>query len=181
VRSIRYGFWEIEWYSEIASTMDRARDCALAGHPGFLAIVADFQSRGRGSGGRIWVAASGSCLMFTVLGRPQLDPRKLETFPLRIASVVATELQERLEVCTWVKPPNDIMIGDRKLCGVLCNSSVLDARVDWITCGVGLNTFMTANQRPVPDATSLVMEGYDPPGHESMLEWFLDALEAVIK
>lgn len=166
----------IEWHAALPSTMDRARDLAAAGAQSGTVVVADFQSAGRGTRGRIWQAPPGACLMFTLIARPAISLADLDSLPLRVSESVACFLRQDLGVPCEVKPPNDIVIGDRKLCGVLCTSHIVGDRLEWVLCGVGLNTRMTRDQLPIDSATSLAIEGFEVPEHRDMIDRLLRRL-----
>lgn len=171
-------YWCVEWHDELDSTMDRASDLARAGAANGTVVVADFQRQGRGTHGRVWHAPSGTCLMFTLLVRPNYPLDRLSELPLRAATSLAELLGERFHLPATVKLPNDILIGGKKVCGVLCTSRVTGERLDWVLCGVGLNTAMTLAQLPSPNATSLRIEGVaDLPPHAELLEPLLARLE----
>ena len=158
--------------------MTRASELASAGAAAGTVVVADFQSQGRGTHGREWHAQPGTCLMFTLLARPHLEPRDLEHLPAGIAESLAQALSSATGIQAVVKEPNDITVNGKKLCGVLCSSRVTGEHVEWVLCGVGLNTSMSENQLPVETATSLLCEGVDPlPTHEDLLTALLSSLE----
>lgn len=114
--------------------------------------------------------------MFTILARPALAPESLERLPLRISETIASVLRTRLRVPCVVKLPNDILVNSRKLCGVLCLSQVLGQSVEWVLCGVGLNTSMSVDQLPLDTATSLAIEGVPRVSHDVLLSMLLDGL-----
>jgi BirA family biotin operon repressor/biotin-[acetyl-CoA-carboxylase] ligase len=157
--------------------MDCATRLAEAGAPSGTVVVADFQRQGRGTHGRVWQAPPGTCLMFTCLFRPQLVPAELSSLPARVAEDVAAGLMDATGVQSTIKLPNDVVVGGRKLCGVLCTSRITGEQVDWLLCGIGVNTSMTEDQRPLESATSLFIEGVNPlPDHPALLKSLLDRL-----
>lgn len=156
--------------------MDRARGLAEQGAPAGTVVVADYQSEGRGTRGRVWLAPAGSCLMFTLIARPDVGPATLADLPARVSASICGWLQESLGLGCVVKPPNDIVVGDRKLCGVLCTSKIVGDRVEYVLCGVGLNTRMTPEQLPLERATSLLIELGACPGHDALLDGVLGSL-----
>lgn len=170
----------IEWHAELPSTMKRARELAASGALSGTVVVADYQSAGRGTHGRIWQAPLGTCLMFTIIARPTISFGELETLPLRVSTSIAAFLHEDLGVACQVKPPNDIMVHDRKLCGVLCTSHIVGNRLKWVLCGVGLNTHMTTDQLPLVSATSLVLSGATVPNHRELLASLAPRLTRVL-
>jgi BirA family biotin operon repressor/biotin-[acetyl-CoA-carboxylase] ligase len=157
--------------------MDRAAELAVSGAPSGTVVVADFQSAGRGTGGRAWQAPAGSCLMFTLLARPRMAPVSLQALPARVSASIAAILSGEFCLACAIKPPNDILIQERKVCGVLCTSRVVSERVEWVLCGIGLNTFMAWEALPTSMATSLLVEGVTPPEHDELLRLLLHGLE----
>jgi BirA family biotin operon repressor/biotin-[acetyl-CoA-carboxylase] ligase len=151
--------WRIERHEELPSTMTRARELAASGAPAGTVVVADYQSNGRGTHGRTWLAPPGSCLMFTLIARPDIPVAFLTEIPLRISESIATCLRVDYGLDCQVKPPNDILVGGRKLCGVLCTSQLVGERLEWLLVGIGLNTRMTVADLPLEAATSLAIEG----------------------
>lgn len=112
--------------------MDDARRLVANGCPSGTAIVTDHQTAGRGRrAGRVWHAAPAESLMFTVaLDRPE-EP---VTRSLAMATAVARLLEEEAALTARVKWPNDVLVDDRKICGILADH---DGR--WLYLGVGLN------------------------------------------
>lgn len=169
----------IERHAELPSTMDRARELAERGAPAGTVVVADFQSEGRGTRGRSWHAPPGSCLMFTLIARPRVRPAALTDLPARISESICGYLQQTLGLDCTVKPPNDIVVADRKLCGVLCTSKIVGERVEYVLCGIGLNTRMTRDQLPLQTATSLLVELGECPAQDELLDGLLKDMAAV--
>lgn len=126
---------------------------AGAAEPGGLVLVAEEQTAGRGRLARGWQAPPRSGLTFSVLLRPDVDPTRWAWLPL-LAGLAAAEAVSRLgEVDVRLKWPNDLVVDDRKLAGILAE------RVgDAVVVGMGLNVSLRADERPVPAATSLALE-----------------------
>ncbi|MGA8219846.1 MAG: biotin--[acetyl-CoA-carboxylase] ligase [Solirubrobacterales bacterium] len=148
------------------STNERAKERALAGAPGGLAITAAEQTAGRGRRGHPWFAPPGSCLLYSGLIRP-FAPDQAPLLPLAAPLAVCEAAEAVAPVRCQVKWPNDLWIDERKVAGVL-----VEARPDegWAVVGVGLNVAITDEQFP-PElretAISLLpteAEGGLPPG-----------------
>lgn len=151
--------------------MERASNLATEGAAAGLVVAADYQSSGRGTHGRTWLAPPGACLMFTLLLRPNIEVARLTDLPHRIATTISTMLREEHGLNSEVKLPNDILVNGRKICGVLCTSRVTGERLDWLLVGIGLNTRMSLAELPLPTATSMVIEkGTDIPSKEALLD-----------
>lgn len=161
--------------------MDRTAQLAGEGEPAGTVIVAGYQSRGRGTRGRAWHAPPDTCLMFSFILRPTVRPSCLERLPAHVADLLATFLRERFGIDTRVKAPNDILVGDNKLCGILCTSRIQGETVEWVVCGIGLNTTMRQSDLPIPNATSLALEGVDVPPHRELLLMVLAELQSLLE
>ena len=96
---------------------------------------------------------------------------------MQVANAVGAALERHLDLRFSIKPPNDVLVNGRKLCGVLCSSRVMGGEVLWVLAGIGLNTNMRGSQLPIVEATSLWLEGFvPPPSHQALLEWILPEL-----
>ena len=163
-------YWRVEWHASIGSTMERASTLASEGAAAGLVIAADYQSNGRGTHGRTWIAPPGACLMFTLLLRPDIDVASLTELPHRIATTISEMLRDEHSLNSAVKLPNDILVNGRKICGVLCTSRVTGERLNWLLVGIGLNTHMSTAERPLTTATSMAIErGTGIPSNEALL------------
>ncbi len=144
-------------FARTDSTNTRARELAAAGAPHGTVVTAGEQSDGRGRQGRVWTAPPGGALLYSALVRP-LGERHL-TLPLAVPLAVAEAAEELAPgVECGVKWPNDVLIGRRKLAGILIEARPQDG---WAVVGVGLNLTIAPDQFP-PElrdtATSLAIE-----------------------
>ena len=137
------------------STNDDLLEAGKQGAPHGTVLVADHQSTGRGRFDRRWEAPPGTSVAVSVLLRPtDLPLERWLWLPLVTGVAVAEALRVVAGVDALVKWPNDVLIDDRKVCGIL-SERVDDAAV----IGMGINTTLTDEQLPVPTATSLALEG----------------------
>ena len=104
-------------------------------------MVTDDQTGGRGRLGRDWVSQPGKDLTFSVLLRPSLAPARAHLLSLAAALAVAETLETipGLEGQVGVKWPNDVLLGGRKVCGILVEGSMDSDRLHWAVAGIGLN------------------------------------------
>ncbi|MFC4057979.1 biotin--[acetyl-CoA-carboxylase] ligase [Planomonospora corallina] len=116
-------------------------------------LVAEAQLAGRGRLGRVWSAPPRSGLTFSMLLRPGPPPARQGWLPLLVGLAAASAVRRVAEVDARLKWPNDLLVGERKLAGVLAER-VEDA----VVVGVGLNVSLRAGELPVPTATSLAVE-----------------------
>ena len=144
---------KIIYHAELTSTMDAAKQLARKGCPDFTTVIAGRQTSGRGRLNRQWFSDEGG-LYFTVVLRPDLPPVLSFRVSFLASLTLARTLNEMFGVDVRVKWPNDLLVDERKICGML---SELDAEADqvaFINVGIGINV----NNDPSgiePAATSL--------------------------
>jgi BirA family transcriptional regulator, biotin operon repressor / biotin---[acetyl-CoA-carboxylase] ligase len=134
-------------------------DLAARGLNDGSVLVAEEQTAGRGRQGRSWVSPLGSALTFSVLLRPErIPPERLGWVPLVAGTATATAVRALTGLDARLKWPNDVLIGGRKLAGILA-----EAAGTAIVVGIGLNVSSVADELPVGPGglppTSLLAEG----------------------
>ena len=148
----------VEWPDEICSTSDRLKALARGGAPEWTAVLADRQSGGRGREGRTWASPPGG-LYLSVLLRPRFD--RVGLVPLA-AGVAVAEAVAEWGVRAELKWPNDVLVSERKLAGILSEAASGPAGVEWVVLGIGVNVALEVAALP-PEirgtVTSLAAEG----------------------
>ncbi len=165
------GPWRVRLVSVTGSTNADVADAARAGEPGGLVVVAEEQTAGRGRLDRRWTAPAGSALTFSVLLRPEPEQARWGWLPLLAGLAVAEAVQGATGVDVRLKWPNDLLVGEGKLGGLLA-----ERLADAVVLGVGLNVTLEAPERPVPTATSLLLAGARPVDRALLLGRVLDRL-----
>lgn len=163
------------FFEEVPSTQDVAKQLALQGAPEGLLVVADRQSSGRGRKGRSWESPPGSGVWASILLRPSVSPAFLHL--LNFAAGLS--VKEAITALTGIegvqlKWPNDVLIGGRKVCGILAEGSVETDRILYCVLGIGINVSSEGLSEGLSDkATSLSAEakkrGTNPPGRLHLL------------
>ena len=125
----------VRWSPTTASTNDDAVAQARTGALEGLVIGTDFQTSGRGRRGREWRSDPGDAVLCSVLLRPPVSPADVGVLPIIAAVSVAEALGDGAGII-W---PNDIVINDRKVCGILCELSADESGVAWVVVGMGIN------------------------------------------
>ena len=150
------GLWrEIRVTGETGSTNADLLQEARAGAAEGLVLVAETQTAGRGRLGRSWSSPPRAALACSVLLRPAaVPPAARGWLPLLTGIAVAAALRAEAGVPAGLKWPNDVLVADRKIAGILA-----EAHDDAIVVGIGLNVTLTAAELPAPSATSLLLEG----------------------
>jgi BirA family biotin operon repressor/biotin-[acetyl-CoA-carboxylase] ligase len=129
----------IVFLDETTSTNDEARRMAEAGAPEGTLVVSDYQSAGRGRLGRHWQSPRGSCLLVSVVFRPALPPDWVQRLTMMGGLAVVDAVEQQTGVSVGLKWPNDIMVGRKKLGGILTEVGLTRNHVDHVVVGIGLN------------------------------------------
>jgi len=133
------GQWDVRRFAVIDSTNTYLKAQARRGAPDGTVAVADHQTAGRGRLDRTWEAPPGASLLFSVLMRPQLDLNHLYLSTAAVALAAADACVAVAAVEPQVKWPNDLLVGDAKLAGVLAEADVAGRAVRSVVVGVGVN------------------------------------------
>jgi BirA family biotin operon repressor/biotin-[acetyl-CoA-carboxylase] ligase len=164
--------WRVRRFAEIDSTnrylLDEARGGAAAG----LVALADYQTAGRGRFERRWEAPPGSSLLVSVLRRPAVS-EALHTSVMAVALALAGAVEDVAGISPEVKWPNDLVVGDRKLAGLLAEREG-DALVIGVGCNVEWETFPP---ELAATATACNLEAGRSVDRDALLEGFLARLE----
>jgi BirA family biotin operon repressor/biotin-[acetyl-CoA-carboxylase] ligase len=162
----------IHHFTSLGSTNDQLK--AMAAAPEFTCVVADEQTAGRGRRARTWHSSPGDGLYLSVLLLPRIDSSsKLPLISLLAAVAVAETLIERGVVGVDIKWPNDVLVNERKISGILAEAVSDGAASLRLILGVGVNL----NHRSFPPelsetATSLAIET----GERVVVDEFRDRL-----
>jgi BirA family biotin operon repressor/biotin-[acetyl-CoA-carboxylase] ligase len=151
---------ELVYHPRLGSTNDLAKERARPGAPEGLLVIADEQSCGRGRRGRNWWSPAGSALLSSLLFRPSLPPTQAQRLTMLCALAAADAVAETTNLTVDLKWPNDLVIGGRKLAGLLTESAFRGDQLDFAVVGLGLNvnTDLAGAPQFLAPATSLRME-----------------------
>ena len=130
-------FRSIRYVEETASTNADAADLLDDERFGGHTIVAEYQRHGVGRKGRVWLAPAGTALLCTTILPRSIATERLWVVPYWVALAVRATLLDA-GVKTMLQWPNDLLLRDRKVAGVLCQSSVIGGSAR-VACGVGIN------------------------------------------
>jgi len=162
-------FTDVRWFAELDSTNRYLVDEARAGAPAGLVAVADHQTAGRGRLGRVWVAPPGASLLTSVLLRPALPPDRRHLLVTAAGLAMAEAVEATTGVVAGMKWPNDLLVGDRKLCGILA-----EAAGDALVVGLGVNVeWADVPAELTAVATACNLEGGRPTDRRTLLDAFL--------
>ncbi|HLK95803.1 MAG TPA: biotin--[acetyl-CoA-carboxylase] ligase [Nocardioidaceae bacterium] len=161
-----------------ADLAERARAGAAATPAGATLLVAEHQTEGRGRRGRSWQAPARSALTLSVLLRPVVPAERWSWLPLLVGVAVAEAVERTTGVEARLKWPNDVVVDDRKLAGILLER--VESRTGpAAVIGVGLNVSLRRDELPVPTASSLLLETGETVDRQPLLLALLRTLEAL--
>ncbi|MFH2066585.1 MAG: biotin--[acetyl-CoA-carboxylase] ligase [Pseudomonadota bacterium] len=153
-----FGRQKIFILKETDSTNLQARKPAAEGEPEGTIVIAESQHSGRGRKGREWFSPSNAGIYASIILRPRISPAEAPGITLMTAVAVVESLISIYEIPIRIKWPNDLLIGDRKIAGILTEISTEMDRVDYIIVGIGLNVNTAVHDFPAAlqeKATSL--------------------------
>lgn len=124
---------------EVGSTQDLAREMALSGEPEGTAVMALTQTHGRGRMGRSWISPPGRNLALSVILRPTLAPSEAALLGLLTSIAVAETVESAGVPEAQLRWPNDVLVGGKKIAGILSEATVDEKHIEFVIVGVGLN------------------------------------------
>ena len=171
----------LEYHERVGSTNDVILDMAEQAAPHGTVCLADEQSAGRGRRGYGWFSPPGCGIWASVLLRPRLSAARTPPLTLCAAAAVARVLEPAAGESVKIKWPNDLLMGGRKVAGILAESRIVSGDEPVIVIGMGINVNHTREQFPdelSATATSLRIESGRPVGREALFLAILDAFES---
>lgn len=171
----------LQVYPEIGSTNEEALRRARAGAAHGTLIIADRQTAGRGRHGRRWESPGGVGLWFSLVLRPRLRLDRAFGATAAAAVALADIVHEFTGVEAAVRWPNDVLVGSRKVAGLLAELGGRGERVEFLVLGVGLNVGQDEGDFPASlrgEAVSLRMLRGSRVERVAVLERFLTGLAA---
>ncbi len=167
---------EIRWLGVTDSTNTQALALARAGAEAGTAVVADHQTAGRGRLDRVWLDEPGASLLASVVLRPEGGPDAAALAVMATSVAAVDACWEVGGLRPGIKWPNDLVVDDRKLAGVLAESLVEGGRVAAVVVGLGLNLRWAPEGAVALD--ELVAPGREPVGRDELLHAWLAGVEA---
>jgi BirA family biotin operon repressor/biotin-[acetyl-CoA-carboxylase] ligase len=152
--TLRGSYWRVSVFQTVASTQTELIGKENLQHGDVL--VTEYQSAGRGRLDRTFEATESTALLFSLYLEPKRNKMEWSAITLLtgLSLVTAlTKLDKTLPIS--LKWPNDLLIGEKKVAGILA-----EATVDGVIVGIGLNVEMAKSELPVPTATSLKLENF---------------------
>lgn len=172
----RYIGKNIIFYNEIDSTQEDAKRRLNDLSNGTI-IIADKQINGKGTKGKVWYTNNGNIAM-TIILKPKCKIERLSNLTIRIAEIMIDAICNIYKCQLEIKKPNDILLNNKKICGILTESKSLGDDVESILIGIGLNVNEIKFENQLEEiATSLKKEFKKEFNREEIIVEFIEMFE----
>lgn len=170
----------IEEYEEIESTHKYLKENQQK-YKEKTVIIANRQTGGIGTKGRSWFTGSSKNIAMSILYRPMCDIKDLDGLTVKIAKVLQEEIQKLYNIDLKIKEPNDLMLNNKKICGILTETNIIGNKINYLIISIGFNV----NETDFPEeleniATSLKKETGKEFDKEEIIQRFIKVLENII-
>ena len=137
---------ELHYFEETGSTNDDAFRLGLSGAPEGTVVIAESQSSGKGRLKRVWHSPPGVNLYTSVILRPSFKTMRAPQISIAAGVAVAETLNPYCGGRAELKWPNDVLIGGKKICGILAQMKTVESGIDFVVVGIGININIHRNQ-----------------------------------
>ena len=179
----------VHYFKETGSTNDEAFRIAQAGAPHGTALVAERQTAGKGRMHRVWHSPAGANIYTSVILRPPFEPARAGQIAIAAGVALVQTLDPFCPGRVDLKWPNDVLIGGKKVCGILAQMKLAGAEIDFVVLGIGINVNLSQDELPEDIrniATSLRIEtGADVSRddliirvYENLTKWYRNLVNA---
>lgn len=139
---------KLVYLREATSTQDMAEKLAREGAIEGTTVIAEKQLAGRGRRGRNWISPSGGGIYISLVLRPDINPLHVARMPMAAGVALIKTIEQVAGIQSKIKWPNDIMIGTRKVAGILTEINCEADRVNYIILGIGINVNTSMQSLP---------------------------------
>ncbi len=170
---------KIYYFPSVLTTMNTAKELVKDGVKDFSIIIAQDQTQGRGRLNRKWISPGGG-LWFTLILKPDLPPPFAYILNFAASLSLAQCLNSLFDIDAKVKWPNDILIGEKKLAGLLSEMETKGDMLKFVNIGIGLNVNNSLPQG-IPDSISIKHKVKKHCSRRKILINFLNIFEKLYK
>jgi BirA family transcriptional regulator, biotin operon repressor / biotin---[acetyl-CoA-carboxylase] ligase len=175
-----FGARDIVFLPETDSTNLRAKELAAGGAPEGSIVIAEKQTAGRGRKGRSWHSPEGGGIYLSLILRPAMTPSEAPKITLMTGVAAAEALLTLTHLDVRIKWPNDLLVGGKKIAGILTEISTDMDGIDYVVVGIGINVNIPLESL-APElresATSVLIAGGQPLPRVKVIRAFLKSFE----
>lgn len=130
---------KIEYYKEIGSTHTYAKEIGEKPENKGKILIAEVQTAGIGTQGRKWYTGEGKNIAMTIILHPECKANELEGLTMRIAECIKNAIYELYGYELKIKKPNDLILNNKKICGILTEIHTMGEKVNFLLISFGFN------------------------------------------
>ncbi len=152
---------QLHYYEEIGSTNDEGFRLGIQGASEGTVLIAESQNAGKGRMQRVWHSPAGANIYTSIILRPKFETVRAPQISIAAGVAVAETLNHYCQGKVQLKWPNDVLIGGKKVCGILAQMKMSAGAIDFVVLGIGINVNLSSEQFPSDIqaiATSLAIE-----------------------
>ena len=169
---------KIEYFEQIDSTHKYAKNIASKNKENGKIIIADMQTAGIGTKGRVWHTGKAKNIAMSIILKPQTTIKQLEGLTIKIANCMKKSIYDLYNIDLKIKEPNDLMLNNKKICGILTEISTMGEKINYLIISIGFNVNEDNFSTEIKDiATSLKNEFKRDFKREEIIIKFLENLE----
>ncbi|QMV44412.1 biotin--[acetyl-CoA-carboxylase] ligase [Cohnella cholangitidis] len=164
----------------VPSTQDELRRLAEQGAPEGTLVIAEQQTNGRGRMGRHWVSPAGKGVWMSLLLRPPVPLQLTPQLTLLAAVALSRAISREVPVEIGIKWPNDLLVGGKKISGILLESAAEDERLRYVVVGLGISVNLEEEDYPpelLEKAISLKMSSGNAVNRSELIATILEEFE----
>lgn len=171
---------EIVTLKTVDSTNEEVKRRAHNGADSGLVVISCEQTAGKGRLGRKWASSEGG-VYFSILLRPELPPSDVSGITLAAGLGVCLAVRKLTGLNAMIKWPNDVIIGNKKICGILTEMTAQTDMVDFVVIGIGINALQDSFSEEIAHkATSLKLEAKKEPDLSELMHEIISTLDKTI-
>lgn len=165
-------------YKTIDSTNKEAKRKAMEEGVSTALFLSEEQTLGIGRRGKHWVSKSGTGIFMSLLLRPNIKPANASMLTLLVGIAASKAIEKETGLRTQIKWPNDLVLNNKKICGILTEMNSEIDYINYVVIGVGINVNQTKIDEELMDiATSLSLEGGKDYSRKSLITSFFEVFD----
>ena len=171
---------DIIYFEEIESTQDYAKEVAKKDCIDGTIVITDMQTKGKGTKGRSWYTTKGSNIIMSIILEDNLNISNLQGITIKIAECMKNAIKNLYNIELIIKEPNDLILNNKKISGILTQSSIIGDKVEYLVIGIGFNVNEENFNEEISNiATSLKKEFNKQFSREKIIVKFIEELEKI--
>lgn len=172
---------DIIYFAELDSTQNYAKQHINKIERTGTIVITDLQIQGKGTKQRNWYSSKDKNITMTIVLKPNCEISKLEGLTIQIAEAIKNAIKELYDYNLEIKEPNDLLLNNKKICGILTESSTISNKVNYILIGIGFNVNEEKFNEEIEDiATSLKREYRKEYNKEEIIAKIIENIEKII-